>query len=149
MANGRLDAAADSTTLDRKSWLSGHCGEGQVPHRLAQAGQAVNHLELSQECDWRTMLSYTPRPIDTSTTTLAPELSALTERLAEHAHDIWAQQRLTDGWKHGPKRDDSAKEHPCLVPYAQLPETEKQYDRQMAIGTLKAIVALGYRIAKP
>jgi hypothetical protein len=91
---------------------------------------------------------YTPQPIATATVTLPQEIRDLTERLAENAHDIWACQRLQDGWKHGPKRDDAKKEHPCLVPYEDLPESEKQYDRSAAMETLKAILALGYRIAK-
>jgi hypothetical protein len=93
-------------------------------------------------------MSYPPRPINTDATELSPDLLALTERLAEHAHDLWAQQRLADGWTHGPRRDDAARQHPCLVPYADLPESEKQYDRQAALGTLKAILALGYSIEK-
>jgi len=80
---------------------------------------------------------------------LSPELAALTERLAENAHDLWAAQRLRDGWTWGAQRDDKAKKHPCLVPYADLPDSEKEYDRQAAMGTLKAILALGYRIEKP
>src|SRR5437870_1347323 len=60
--------------------------------------------------------------------------------------DLCAQQRLADGWTYGPRRDDSAKKHPCLVPYEELPESEKEYDRHAALGTLKAILALGYRI---
>jgi ryanodine receptor 2 len=93
-------------------------------------------------------MSYTPRPIDTSKVALTPDIQALTERLAEHAHDIWAAQRLAQGWTHGPQRDDAAKRHPCLVPYADLPESEKEYDRAAALQTLKAIIALGYRITK-
>jgi hypothetical protein len=89
---------------------------------------------------------YTPRPIDTAHIELAPEIVALTERLAENTHDIWAAQRLADGWRYGPARDDGRKETPCLVPYADLPDTEKQYDRNTAMETLKAMVALGYRI---
>jgi hypothetical protein len=72
----------------------------------------------------------------------------LTERLAENAHDIWAQQRLTEGWTYGPERNDKQKNHPCLIPYADLPDSEKQYDRNAALETLKAIVALGYRIER-
>jgi hypothetical protein len=94
-------------------------------------------------------MSYRPAPIDTSAAPLSPELHALTERLAENAHDIWAAQRLADGWTFGPKRDDAAKKHPCLVPYAELPDSEKQYDRIAALGTLRAILALGYRILPP
>ena len=94
-------------------------------------------------------MSYTPKPIDTSAVALSPELSALTERLAENAHDLWADQRMAQGWTHGPKRDDNAKKHPCLVPYAELPESEKEYDRQTALGTLRAIPSLGYKITPP
>lgn len=91
--------------------------------------------------------AYRPRPIDTSAVSLPPELDALTERLAENAHDLWAALRLADGWTLGPRRDDSAKEHPCLIPYAELPESEKAYDRQTALGTLKAMLALGYQVS--
>ena len=91
-------------------------------------------------------MPYQPKPIDTAAITLSPQLAALTERLAENAHDLWAAQRLKDGWTHGPQRDDRSQKHPCLVPYAQLPDSEKEYDRQAAMGTLKAIRALGYRI---
>jgi hypothetical protein len=93
-------------------------------------------------------LTYEPHPIDTSRVALTPEILELTERLAEHAHDVWARQRLADGWALGPQRDDARKEHPCLIPYDQLPDSEKQYDRAAALETLKAIIALGYRIEK-
>ena len=89
---------------------------------------------------------YEPKPIDTTAVTLSPEVLRLTEKLAEHAHDIWAKQRLADGWTHGQQRDDENKFHPCLIPYADLPDSEKQYDRNAALDTLKAIVALGYEI---
>ncbi len=92
--------------------------------------------------------SYTPQPIDTSGVELSPEILELTERLAEHAHEIWAKQRLLDGWTLGPQRDDTKKQHPCLIPYADLPDSEKQYDRNAALDTLKAIMALGYEIRR-
>jgi RyR domain len=93
-------------------------------------------------------MPYQPRPIDTGAVTLTPELLALTEKLAEHAHDLWAQERLDKGWTHGPRRDDALKQHPCLVPYAELSDAEKEYDRIAALGTLKAVLALGYRISR-
>ena len=92
---------------------------------------------------------YEPRPIATNEIELPAELVELTERLAENAHDIWAQRRMAEGWTLGPKRDDAAKLHPDLVPYAELPESEKEYDRSTAMETLKAIIALGYRIEPP
>jgi hypothetical protein len=48
-----------------------------------------------------------------------------------------------------PHRIDVAKEHPCLQSYSDLPEHEKEYDRQVSLGTLQAILALGYRIERP
>ena len=91
---------------------------------------------------------YQPKPIETFGVELPENITPLIERLAENAHDIWAAQRLADGWTYGPQRDDQQKKHPCLVPYDQLPDSERQYDRNAAIETLKAIVALGYRIEK-
>ena len=93
-------------------------------------------------------MQYTPRPIDTAKVVLTDNIVQLTETLAENAHDIWAQQRLADGWTWGPRRDDQSKQHPCLVTYSQLPESEKEYDRRAATETLKAIIALGYRIQR-
>jgi class 3 adenylate cyclase len=91
-------------------------------------------------------LNYQPDPIDTSNVTLSSEHLKLTELLAKNTHELWAQQRLAEGWKYGSQRDDTRKEHPCLVPYDRLPESEKQYDRITALGVLKTVLALGYRI---
>ncbi|MBQ8540103.1 MAG: Ryanodine receptor Ryr [Clostridia bacterium] len=91
---------------------------------------------------------YEPKPIDTSDIILSDELLALTEKLAENTHDVWAVGRISQGWKYGEKRDDLKKETPCLVPYVELPESEKEYDRNTALETLKLIVKLGYSIEK-
>ena len=72
-------------------------------------------------------MSYQPRPIDTSTVTLSDEIEQLVERLSQSIHDNWAHRRILEGWRHGPARDDALKTHPDLVPYAALPETEKEY----------------------
>ena len=92
-------------------------------------------------------MTYKPKPIDTSSVKRPADLVDLTERLAENTHDHWSAQRLKDGWSLGP-RDDVKKQNPCLVPYAELPESEKAYDRTTAMETIKAIVKLGYRIEK-
>ena len=94
-------------------------------------------------------MTYSPDPIDTSSVSLGPELMRLAERLAENTHDVWARERIAQGWKYGPSRRDDIKEHPCLVPYALLPEEEKIYDRNTVLETLKAVCALGYIISEP
>ena len=94
------------------------------------------------------MSTYNPRRIDTSSIELSGDLLELTEKLAENAHDNWAQLRIAEGWTWGAQRDDRAKKHPDLVPYDKLPESEKEYDRNAVMETLKAILALGYKFQR-
>lgn len=91
---------------------------------------------------------YTPNPIDVGGIELPSELASLTETLAENVHEHWAVSRLAEGWTYGEVRDDDRKTTPCLVPYNELSEIEKQYDRRTALETLKLILALGYTITK-
>ena len=107
----------------------------------------VDHV--SQQTERELMMSYTPTPIDASTVVLPEEILSLAEKLAENTHEHWAAQRLQNGWRYGPQRDDGEKLHPCLIPYNDLPESEKVYDRRTAMETLKAICALGFRIELP
>jgi RyR domain-containing protein len=93
-------------------------------------------------------VKYVPEPRDTSDVVLPRSIEALTEMLARNAHENWARQRMADGWSYGPRRDDAKKEHPSLVPYEDLSEQEKEYDRRTAMETVKTILALGYRIEK-
>jgi len=89
-----------------------------------------------------------PTRIDTSRVTLSQNLLELSEHIAENVHDVWAQRRMAEGWVWGPTRNDTTRQHPGLVPYDELPESEKEYDRNTVLETLKTIVALGYRIEK-
>ena len=91
---------------------------------------------------------YTPKPINTDDIVLSKDLLELTERLAENTHEVWAEGRVFDGWTFGQKRNDEKKEHPCLVPYSELSESEKEYDRNTAMETLKLIIKLGYSVSK-
>lgn len=92
------------------------------------------------------MYMYKPNPIDSSDIVLSEDLCDLTEKLAEQVHEVWAQGRISEGWTYGTERDDENKKTPCLVPYNELPENEKEYDRNTAIQTLKFIVKMGYDI---
>ena len=92
--------------------------------------------------------NYTPQPVDTSDVILPEEMNSLVEKMAENVHDIWAQSRMKQGWTYGTERNDALKQHPCLVAYNDLPETEKAYDRDTAVETLKLISKLGFKIVK-
>ncbi len=91
---------------------------------------------------------YTPNPANTENVTVPDELIELTEKIAENVHDVWAQGRIKEGWTYGEKRNDLKKETPCLVPYDELPDSEKEYDRNTAMETVKLILSLGYKIEK-
>lgn len=94
-----------------------------------------------------TML-YVPKPEDTKDIVLPEEINDLVEVLAKNVHEVWAESRITQGWTYGAERNIALKQHPCLIPYEELPEEEKAYDRDTAVGTLKLISKLGFKIVK-
>ena len=91
---------------------------------------------------------YTPHPVQLDDVELTPELEQLREAIAENAHEVWAAGRISEGWKYGPRRDDELKTHPDLVPYAELPESEKRYDRNTAMNSIKLVMKLGFDLVK-
>ena len=91
---------------------------------------------------------YTPQPIDTTDVVLPVELGQLVEKMSKTVHEVWAETRIKQGWTYGDQRNDELKTHPCLIPYEDLPEEEKEYDRKTSIGTLKLILKLGFKIGK-
>ena len=91
---------------------------------------------------------YKPNPKDTTNIQLSDDLLQLVEEIAENVHDVWAQGRMNEGWTYGEHRDDVLKKNPRLVPYAQLSEIEKEYDRNTAMETIKLVLSLGYKISK-
>ena len=93
-------------------------------------------------------MKYKPEPVDTSDVVLSKELLDLTEIISKNVHENWSESRLKEGWKYGEVRDDKLKTTPCLVPYEELPEIEKEYDRKTAFETIKLLVKLGYSIKK-
>lgn len=92
--------------------------------------------------------NYSPQPIDTKDVVLPEEMNELAEMIAKNVHEVWAAGRMKDGWTYGKKRDDAGKKHPCLIPYEELTEEEKEYDRNTSQETLKFIMKLGFKIVK-
>ena len=92
--------------------------------------------------------NYIPKPENLDGVQLSDELNGLVEAMAKNVHDVWAQSRMKQGWTYGLERNDQLKHHPCLVAYEDLPDVEKAYDRNTAVGTLKLIQKLGFKITK-
>lgn len=94
------------------------------------------------------MKEYIPAPADTRDIELPEELLPLAEEMARNVHEVWSRNRMAEGWTYGPVRDDDQKKHPCLVPYEELPESEREYDRATSQETLKLILKSGFEISK-
>lgn len=100
-------------------------------------------IQILQSAD-----EYVPHPIDVDNIPLDGELEELQEAIAENAHDVWAEARIKEGWTYGKERNDAQKQHPDLIPYTALPDSEKEYDRIMAFKTIKLVKKLGFDIVK-
>ena len=107
--------------------------------------QSNNYLVVINTTD---KFIYEPSPIGLDDVELSEELTELQEAIAENAHEIWAKNRRDQGWSYGPERNDQKKETPDMIPYCNLPESEKLYDREMAMQTLKLLNKLGFEIVK-
>ena len=94
------------------------------------------------------MKQYKPKPIDTKDIVLSTELNNLIEEMSKNVHEVWAETRISQGWTYGEERNDAEKKHPCLVPYEELSEEEKEYDRNTSIETIKLILKLGFKITR-
>ena len=91
--------------------------------------------------------NYIPQPVDIEDVRLPEELEQLVEKMSKNVHEVWAETRISQGWIYGEQRNDELKTHPCLIPYEELSEEEKEYDRNTSIGTLKLIIKLGFKIS--
>uniref|UniRef100_A0A182SKB0 B30.2/SPRY domain-containing protein n=1 Tax=Anopheles maculatus TaxID=74869 RepID=A0A182SKB0_9DIPT len=91
--------------------------------------------------------AFVPKPVDTSTVSLPSSVETIRDKLAENIHEMWALNKIESGWTWGERRDDVYRIHPCLTSFEKLPAAEKRYDCQLAVQTLKTILALGYYIS--
>lgn len=92
--------------------------------------------------------NYIPQPVNTNDVVLPEELIILSEQISKNVHEVWSKNRMEQGWTYGEQRNDEKRETPCLVPYEELSEEEKDYDRNTSQETLKLILKLGFKITK-
>ncbi|MGE5473617.1 MAG: RyR domain-containing protein [Ignavibacteriales bacterium] len=96
----------------------------------------------------QTIEAFKPEPIDISGIVIDEALEAAADAIAYNAHEVWSIDRLQAGWIWAEVRDNDKKLHPLLKPFEELTENDKSYDKDLAFGNLKAIVALGGSIVK-
>lgn len=129
-------AICDSATSNKED-------EYPVSQFLDAWNDSSNYLIIISNSD-----EYIPHPINLDDVEVEDELIELREAIAENAHEVWAETRRNEGWTYGPKRDDTQKQHPDMLPYNRLPESEKEYDRIMAMNTIKLVKKLGWEFRK-
>uniref|UniRef100_A0A672SAJ0 Ryanodine receptor 3 n=1 Tax=Sinocyclocheilus grahami TaxID=75366 RepID=A0A672SAJ0_SINGR len=104
--------------------------------------------DLLGTTEFLSQASFIPVPVDTSQIVLPPHLENVRDKLAENIHELWGMNKIELGWIYGKVRDDNKRQHPCLVDFSKLPETEKNYNLQMSTETLKTLLALGCHVAQ-
>lgn len=92
---------------------------------------------------------YKPQPLDLSIISLSAKLEELVEKLAENTHNVWAKERIRNGWTYGVVENQAQKRHPYLLPYEKVDETIKKANRETAFDTVKTLLAYGYVIEPP
>lgn len=151
--DGKEGAKAPSYHAIYVTWAENGVVEYLNPDTLLDAGINKDDFRKAWQASGNYLVaaskianSYNPQPIHVKDIDLDANLEELTEAIAENAHDIWARARMDEGWTYGPVRNDALKQHPDLVPYNQLPDSEKEYDRLMAMNTLRLVRRLGFDI---
>ncbi|TNN87236.1 Ryanodine receptor 3 [Liparis tanakae] len=89
---------------------------------------------------------YKPSPLDLSDIKLTPGQELLVDKLAENAHNVWAKDRIKQGWTYGIQQDLKSKRNPRLVPYVLLDERTKKSNRDSLREAIRTLIGYGYNI---
>uniref|UniRef100_A0A3B3YLI8 B30.2/SPRY domain-containing protein n=1 Tax=Poecilia mexicana TaxID=48701 RepID=A0A3B3YLI8_9TELE len=92
---------------------------------------------------------YKPAPLELSDVKLTPGQEVLVDKLAENAHNVWAKDRIKQGWTYGIQQDVKSRRNPRLVPYALLDERTKKSNRDSLREAIRTMVGYGYDIDPP
>jgi len=92
---------------------------------------------------------YKPAPLDLSAIELNPKTEELVDKLAENTHNVWARERITQGWTYGLSEDTEARRSPHLVQYGDVDDAIKVANRAAASETVKTLLVYGYVLDPP
>jgi hypothetical protein len=151
-ADGRTSLRFDeiSRMLDlflRKDKRKAMCSQAEVRGEALQVMYRFRKCLIDMPSREKEGHNYRPKPVDTSKVELG-HLEHLGDVLARNCHDMWALERLKQGWQYGKERDDKSKKHPNLVPYKLLSVEEQAFDYRSSIETIKTIVFMNYAITR-
>ncbi|GMF09498.1 unnamed protein product [Phytophthora lilii] len=151
-ADGRTSLRFDeiSRMLDlflRKDKRKAMCSQAEVRREALQVMYRFRKCLIDMPSREKEGHNYRPKPVDTTKVELG-HLEHLGDVLARNCHDMWALERLKQGWQYGKERDDKKKKHPNLVPYKLLSVEEQAFDYRSSIETIKTIVFMNYTITR-
>ncbi|KAL4087281.1 hypothetical protein PRIC1_013178 [Phytophthora ramorum] len=151
-ADGRTSLRFDeiSRMLDlflRKDKRKALCSQAEVRREALQVMYRFRKCLIDMPSREKEGHNYRPKPVDTSKVELG-HLEHLGDVLARNCHDMWALERIKQGWQYGTERDDKKKKHPNLVPYKLLSVEEQAFDYRSSIETIKTIVFMNYAITR-
>ncbi|XP_030255117.1 ryanodine receptor 2 isoform X5 [Sparus aurata] len=92
---------------------------------------------------------YKPAPLDLSHIKLTSTQEAMVDKLAENAHNVWARDRIRQGWTYGIQQDVKNRRNPRLVPYVLLDERTKKSNKDSLREAVRTLLGYGYNLEAP
>ncbi|KAG5262307.1 hypothetical protein AALO_G00273740 [Alosa alosa] len=111
------------------------------------AVEKVKKLKLPSKYELSS--GYKPAPMDLSHIRLASAQEAMVDKLAENAHNVWARDRIRQGWTYGIQQDVKSKRNPRLVPYVLLDERTKKSNKDSLREAVRTLLGYGYSLEAP
>nr|XP_021335867.1 ryanodine receptor 2 [Danio rerio] len=127
-----------------KTLLALGCHVGVADERAAEK---VKNLKLSAKYELSS--GYKPAPMDLCHIKLASTQEAMVDKLAENAHNVWARDRIRQGWTYGIQQDIKNKRNPRLVPYVLLDERTKKSNKDSLREAVRTLLGYGYNLEAP
>nr|XP_026649612.1 ryanodine receptor 2 isoform X10 [Zonotrichia albicollis] len=127
-----------------KTLLALGCHVGIADER---AEEKVKKMKLPK--NYQLLSGYKPAPMDLSFIKLTPSQEAMVDKLAENAHNVWARDRIRQGWTYGIQQDVKNRRNPRLVPYALLDDRTKKSNKDSLREAVRTLLGYGYNLEAP
>uniref|UniRef100_A0A8C0F3F1 Ryanodine receptor 2 n=1 Tax=Bubo bubo TaxID=30461 RepID=A0A8C0F3F1_BUBBB len=124
-----------------KTLLALGCHVGIADER---AEEKVKKMKLPK--NYQLLSGYKPAPMDLSFIKLTPSQEAMVDKLAENAHNVWARDRIRQGWTYGIQQDVKNRRNPRLVPYALLDDRTKKSNKDSLREAVRTLLGYGYNL---
>ncbi|XP_027309587.2 ryanodine receptor 2 isoform X10 [Anas platyrhynchos] len=111
------------------------------------AEEKVKKMKLPK--NYQLLSGYKPAPMDLSFIKLTPSQEAMVDKLAENAHNVWARDRIRQGWTYGIQQDVKNRRNPRLVPYALLDDRTKKSNKDSLREAVRTLLGYGYNLEAP